>query len=75
MDNRPADTVDATSMTPRQLAAVLSRASATEVDAAAIEADLAAGAPCNADGKVNLVHYAAWLLHESRGRGRGDGGA
>jgi len=26
-----------------------------------LRADLAAGAPTNADGTVNLVHYAAWL--------------
>ncbi len=26
-----------------------------------IEADLEAGAPRNADGTINLVHYAAWL--------------
>jgi hypothetical protein len=26
-----------------------------------IEADLEAGAPANADGTVNFVHYAAWL--------------
>jgi len=26
-----------------------------------IEEDLQAGAPTNADGTLNLVHYAAWL--------------
>jgi hypothetical protein len=26
-----------------------------------VEADLEASAPTNADGTVNLVHYAAWL--------------
>mgnify|MGYP006307374949 CR=1 FL=1 len=26
-----------------------------------LEADLAAGAPTNPDGTLNLVHYAAWL--------------
>jgi len=26
-----------------------------------LEADIAAGAPTNADGTVNLVHYGAWL--------------
>ena len=26
-----------------------------------VEDDVAAGAPTNADGTVNLVHYAAWL--------------
>jgi len=27
----------------------------------AIRQDIAEGAPTNADGSVNLVHYAAWL--------------
>jgi len=26
-----------------------------------LEADIEAGAPTNADGTVNLVHYGAWL--------------
>jgi len=29
-----------------------------------LRADLAAGAPTNADGTVNLVYYAAWLNRE-----------
>jgi len=31
--------------------------------------DLTAGAPTNADGTINLVHYCAWLVKEM---GRGD---
>jgi hypothetical protein len=27
-------------------------------------ADIDAGAPTNADGTINLVHYAAWLVKE-----------
>lgn len=30
--------------------------------------DLDAGAPTNADGTINLIHYAAWLIKE-RSRG------
>ena len=29
-----------------------------------IEADIDDGAPVNANGTVNLVHYAAWLVKE-----------
>lgn len=29
-----------------------------------IRADLAAGAPANPDGTLNLIHYAAWLARE-----------
>ena len=31
-----------------------------------LEEDLAAGAPTNADGTLNLVHYAAWLNRQMR---------
>jgi hypothetical protein len=33
-----------------------------------LEADLTAGAPVNADGSINLVHYAAWLVREASSR-------
>jgi hypothetical protein len=33
-----------------------------------IEADRAAGAPTNAGGTINLVHYAAWLVREMASR-------
>ena len=36
-----------------------------------LRADVAAGAPTNRDGTINLVHYAAWLVKEL-GRGAGD---
>ena len=34
-----------------------------------LRADIDAGAPTNADGTMNLVHYAAWLVREMSGRG------
>jgi len=37
-----------------------------------IEEDLVAGAPSNADGTVNLVHYAAWLNAKLKEDGRGE---
>ena len=40
-----------------------------------LRADIEAGAPTNADGAVNLVHYAAWLVHEmASGASGGTGG-
>ena len=38
-----------------------------------IREDIAAGAPVNPDGTVNLVHYAAWLAMHAR-RSIGEGG-
>jgi hypothetical protein len=29
-----------------------------------LQVDVAAGAPANADGTLNLIHYAAWLVKE-----------
>ncbi|MFW6159500.1 MAG: hypothetical protein ACOC8E_09095 [Planctomycetota bacterium] len=36
------------------------------VSAEMLQADIDAGAPTNADGTINLVHYAAWLNREMR---------
>jgi hypothetical protein len=50
-------------------ARVLSRTGGTPITEEDIRADIEAGAPTNADGSVNLVHYAAWLVKEVSGRG------
>jgi hypothetical protein len=52
------------SLTPADAARLLSRAGGQSVRVETIQADLAAGAPANADGTINLVHYAAWLVRE-----------
>lgn len=49
-------------------AKMLTRAGGVPVTEAMIEADLTAGAPANADGSINLVHYAAWLVREMANR-------
>jgi len=49
-------------------ARLLARAGGGGVTTDMLRADIEAGAPVNADGTVNLVHYAAWLVREiSRG--------
>jgi hypothetical protein len=48
----------------RLLSAVAGQAVAAEL----LEADLAAGAPANADGTLNLVHFAAWLVRQAARR-------
>ena len=42
-------------------AQLLSKAGARQIQVEQIEADVAAGAPTNGDGTINLVTYAAWL--------------
>jgi len=47
-----------------ELARLLTEAAGQRVTVAALKADVAAGAPTNPDGTVNLVHYVAWLLKQ-----------
>ncbi len=61
--------IDPNRLTPDQAAKLLSAAAKIRVPAEQIAEDLASGAPRNADGTINLVHYAAWLIKEM---GRGD---
>jgi hypothetical protein len=51
------------------LARLLSAAGGARIEVEQIQADIDAGAPTNADGTVNLVHYAAYLVREMTGRG------
>jgi hypothetical protein len=51
------------------LAQLLSRLGTALITEEMIQADLAAGAPQNTDGTINVVHYVAWLVKDL---GRGD---
>jgi hypothetical protein len=54
-------------------ARVLTRLGGKAVTEVMLRADIDAGAPVNADGTLNLVHYAAWLVKEmTSGGGGGD---
>jgi hypothetical protein len=48
-----------TSLAVADAARLLTRAGGQPVTVQMFETDLAAGAPANADGTINLVHYAA----------------
>jgi len=56
-------------------AKVLSRMGRKPVTTAMLETDIDSGAPTNADGSINLVHYAAWLVKEMSAAGAGGGRA
>lgn len=45
-------------------ARLLTGAGGTPVTRETIQTDIDDGAPVNADGTLNLVHYAAWLVKE-----------
>jgi len=57
-----------TALPASTLAALLTKAAgeAGAVTTEQIEQDLAAGAPQNEEGTINLVHYTAWLAREDR---------
>ena len=61
--------VDPNRLTVEQLAKLLTSSYRQIVPAEQISKDVADGAPTNADGTINLVRYAAWLLQEKH---RGD---
>ena len=62
-----AETPKITALTPAQAAKILAAAGNRRITEAMVRADIDAGAPVNADGTVNLVHYTAWLVKEMAG--------
>ncbi len=50
-------------------ARLLSRASGTAITEAMLRRDIDAGAPTNADGTLNLVPFAAWLVKQAASEG------
>jgi hypothetical protein len=52
-------------LTPADAARLLSKVGGQPMRVEMIQADLSTGAPVNADGTINLVHYAAWLVRET----------
>ena len=60
----PAPTLNPAAITASDLARLLSAAGGQRVTVEMLEADIEAGAPTNADGALNLVHYTAWLVRE-----------
>lgn len=67
-DQSPAGgTLNPNALSVANAARLLTKASGERVTEEMIQADLAAGAPANRDGSINLVHYAAWLVKEISG--------
>jgi hypothetical protein len=60
--------VDPTKLSVEQLVKLLSAAYRERINEEKVRRDLDGGAPTNADGTINLVHYTAWQAKEmSRG--------
>lgn len=56
-------------LTLKQAARILSAAGAEYATVKNFREDIKAGAPTNADGSINLIDYAAWLVREVATRG------
>jgi hypothetical protein len=66
--DRQPNPLNPTAMAIRDAARLLTTVGSVPISESTIRADLEAGALANADGTLNLVHYAAWLVKEmSRG--------
>ena len=61
--------VHLTALTVEDAALLLSKGAGRPITPDCLREDIEAGAPTNADGTINLVHYAAWLVKELTGRG------
>ena len=74
-----ANTTDAggarlTALSVEAVVLLMKRSGSRQASVDAVRADLAAGAPQNADGTVNLIAYAAWLVRDLAHREGGHAG-
>ena len=56
--------VNPSAMTLADAARLLSKVGGRSITEAMLKDDVATGAPTNADGTLNLIHFAAWLVKE-----------
>lgn len=59
--------VNPASLSVEEMARLLSAAGGRKVTPEQVQADIDAGAPVLPGGKINLIHYAAWLTRETAG--------
>ena len=58
------ETIRLTALPKEAVVRLLRNAGSSTISAETLAADIAAGAPVNADGTMSLVEYAAWLCRE-----------
>jgi hypothetical protein len=56
--------VNPASLSIEDMARLLSAAGGRRVTPEQVQADVDAGAPVGRDGRMNLVHYTAWMVRE-----------
>ncbi|MAT13992.1 MAG: hypothetical protein CMJ46_01830 [Planctomyces sp.] len=65
MPSEPPESIDPVALPIDLAARLLSQGAKRAVTPDMLQQDIAAGAPVNRDGSLNLVHYTAWLLKEN----------
>lgn len=68
MQNRVQGGVNPLSLSIEEVSRLLSAAGGRKVTPEQVQADVDAGAPVGVGGRMNLVHYAAWLVREVQAR-------
>ncbi|MCB9838215.1 MAG: hypothetical protein H6813_02655 [Phycisphaeraceae bacterium] len=68
-EHAPSKALNPMAMPVADAARALSRLGGATITAGMLRDDIDAGAPTNADGTINLVHYAAWLAREMSAAG------
>lgn len=63
-DGRHRGPLNPQALSLEDVARILSASGWKPVTVAMVRDDIDDGAPVNADGTINLVHYAAWLVRE-----------
>lgn len=51
-----------TNLTKSDLVTLLKRAGSRHATIENLDKDIAAGAPINPDGTINLIHFTAWMI-------------
>lgn len=63
-DTGRAEPLNPAALTVEQAARLLTAAGARHADVETIRRHIDSGAPTSAEGKINLMHYMAWLIRE-----------
>jgi hypothetical protein len=74
IEAQPGNNPRLTALPLEQVATLLRRAGSQRASIEALRADLAAGAPANGDGTLNLIAYGAWLARALANRETAHGG-
>ena len=60
--------VNPMSLSVEDMSRLLSAGGGRKISPGQVQADIDAGAPVDSGGRMNLVHYAAWLVQEVQTR-------